>query len=67
MLAGRNGARGRIRTRTGDVLAVVPLHWATRAEGNGASSRGRSGSNSLQKKSAGRCVEARKAEFRLAA
>ena len=25
MLAGRNGARGQIRTDTGDVLNVVPL------------------------------------------
>ena len=33
MLAGRNGARGRIRTCTGDALDVVPLHWATRANG----------------------------------
>jgi hypothetical protein len=37
-LAGRNSARGRIRTRTGDVLNVVPLWWpranawATRAQ-----------------------------------
>src|SRR5438552_17361286 len=33
MLAGRNGARGRTCTRTGDALDVVPLHWATRANG----------------------------------
>ena len=33
MLAGQNGARGRICTRTGDVLDVVPLRWATRANG----------------------------------
>src|SRR5687768_12654186 len=31
MLAGQNGARGRICTCTGDVLDVVPLRWATRA------------------------------------
>src|SRR5882724_6257644 len=28
-----NGARGRICTCTGDALDVVPLHWATRANG----------------------------------
>ncbi len=33
MLAGQNGARGRIGTCTVDVLDVVPLHWATRANG----------------------------------
>src|SRR6266705_5580165 len=33
MLAGQNGARGRVRTCTGDVLDVVPLRWATRANG----------------------------------
>ena len=33
MLAGRNGARGRICTCTGDALDVVPLRWATRANG----------------------------------
>ena len=32
MLAGQIGARGRIRTDTGDVLDVVPLRWATRAK-----------------------------------
>ena len=31
MLAGQIGARGQIRTDTGDALDVVPLHWATRA------------------------------------
>ena len=30
-----NGARGRTRTCTGDALNVVPLHWATRANGMG--------------------------------
>ena len=35
MLAGRNGAHGRTRTCTGDALDVVPLHWATRANGIG--------------------------------
>jgi len=45
----------------------VSAGWTTRAERNGASSRGCSGRNSLQKKSAGCCVEAREAEFRLAA
>src|ERR671931_624453 len=53
MLAGRNGARGRIRTCTGDALDFVSLHWTTRAKVIGASSRGCSGRNSLQKKSAG--------------
>lgn len=33
MLAGQIGARGRSCTCTGDVLDVVPLHWATRAAG----------------------------------
>src|ERR1017187_587444 len=33
MLAGQIGARGRICTCTGDVLDLVPLHWATRANG----------------------------------
>ena len=33
MLAGQNGARGRTCTCTGDALDVVPLHWATRANG----------------------------------
>src|SRR5690349_12424161 len=33
MLAGQNGARGRDCTCTVDVLDVVPLHWATRANG----------------------------------
>jgi hypothetical protein len=32
MLAGQIGARGRICTRTGDVLDVVSLHWTTRAK-----------------------------------
>ena len=33
MLAGRNGARGRICTCTGDVLDFMPLHCVTRANG----------------------------------
>jgi len=45
----------------------TPAGWTTRAKRNGASSRGCSGRNSLQKKSAGCYVEARKTEFRLAA
>lgn len=56
MLAGQIGARGRTCTCTGDVLDVVPLHWATRAM-DGASRRSCTDKISLQKKSAGCCRE----------
>jgi len=55
----RNGARGRIRTCTGDALDVVSLLLDYASDGNGASSRGCSGSISLQKKFAGCCMEAK--------
>ena len=58
-LAGRNGARGRIRTYTGDVLDVVSLLLDYASKANGASCRCCSGRISLQKKSAGCCMEAK--------
>ena len=57
-LAGRNGARGRIRTCTGDALDVVSL-LLDYASSDGASIWCCPKSVSLQKKSAGCCMEAK--------
>ena len=59
MLAGRNGARGRIRTCTGDALDVVSLLLDYASEMDGASCRCRPGATFLQRKPAGRREEAK--------
>src|SRR5712671_1773846 len=59
MLAGRNGARGRIRTCTGDALDVVSLLLDYASKGNGSSCRCRPGSTCLQRKPAGCREEAK--------
>ena len=53
MLAGRNGARGRIRTCTGDALDVVSLLLDYASEMDGASCRCCPGLTFLQRKPAG--------------
>src|SRR5438477_551720 len=64
MLAGRNHARGRTCTGTGDVLDVVSLWWspakawATRANGMEPPAGAAPAGISLQKKSADCCMEA---------
>src|SRR5205823_463048 len=64
MLAGRNGARGRIRTCTGDPLDVVSLLVGLREQNEMEPPAGDdSGRNSLQKKSAGCCMEARWSQY----
>src|SRR5881394_1837623 len=63
MLAGRNGARGRIRTRTGDALDVVSLLLDYASDRNGASTRSCTGTISLQRKSTGCCKEAVNGEW----
>jgi len=59
MLAGRNGARGRIRTRTGDALDVVSLLLDYESEMDGASCRCCPGLTFLQRKPAGCRKEAK--------
>jgi hypothetical protein len=59
MLAGRNGARGRIRTCTGDALDVVSLLLDCASEMDGASCRCRPGATFLQRKPAGCRKEAK--------
>src|SRR5436190_11262383 len=63
MLAGRNGARGRIRTRTGDALDVVSLLLDYASDRNGASTRSCTGTISLQRKSTGCCKVAVNGEW----
>ena len=53
MLAGQNGARGRIRTCTGDALDVVSLLLDYASEMDGASCRCCPGLTFLQRKPAG--------------
>ena len=53
MLAGQNGARGRIRTCTGDALEVVSLRSDYASEIDGASCRCCPGTACLQRKPAG--------------
>src|ERR1035437_8520357 len=59
MLVGRNGARGRIRTCTGDALDVVSLLLDYASEMDGASCRCRPGATFLQWKPAGCRKEAK--------
>ena len=59
MLAGRNGARGRIRTCTGDALDVVSLLLDYASEMDGASCRCCPGLTFLQRKPAGCRKEAK--------
>ena len=59
MLAGRNGARGRIRTCTGDALDVVSLRLDYASEMDGAPCRCCPGTTCLQRKPAGCCLEAK--------
>jgi hypothetical protein len=59
MLAGRNGARGRIRTCTGDALDVVSLLLDYASEMDGASCRCCPGATFIQRKPAGCRKEAK--------
>jgi hypothetical protein len=59
MLAGRNGARGRIRTCTGDALDVVSLLLDYASEMDGAPCRCCPGATFLQRKPAGCRKEAK--------
>ena len=62
MLAGRNGARGRIRTCTSDALDVVSLLLDYASERDGASCRCRPGATFLQRKTAGCRKEAKRSQ-----